>query len=104
MKEKEEPANPKPEQTASSEPKIPLQTLEQANMSVKVVVGYYATKEQANVAKEIIEESGMDIRPFVRNIGSGYTIQVGSFTSRDKAQGLVDNLLRNNYPAKMINE
>lgn len=98
-------ANPKPEETASNSPKIPLQTLEQAgNLSVKVVVGYYSSKEQANVAKEIIAESGMNISPYVRAIGGGYTIQVGSFASREKAQSLANELLRNNYPAKVIME
>lgn len=100
-----EKANPKPEETASNQPKIPLQTLEQAgNLSVKVVVGYYNSKEQADVAKEIIAESGLGVSPYVRAIGGGYTIQVGSFTSREKAQSLANELLRNNYPAKVIME
>lgn len=104
-KQNEQNAKPKPEETASNSPKIPLQTLEQANnLSVKVVVGYYTSKEQANVAKEIISESGLNISPYVRAIGGGYTIQVGSFTSREKAQSLANELLRNNYPAKVIME
>lgn len=102
---KEQTANPKPEETASNSPKIPLQTLEQANnLNVKVVVGYYSSKEQANVAKEIIAESGLGVSPYVRSIGGGYTIQVGSFSSREKAQSLANELLRNNYPAKVIME
>lgn len=101
----EKTANPKPEETASSQPRIPLQTLEQANnMSVKVVVGFYSSKEQADVAKEIIAESGLNVSPYVRSIGGGYTIQVGSFNSREKAQSLANELLRNNYPAKVIME
>ena len=70
----------------------------------KVVVGYYATKEQAEVAKGIILESGMNISPFVRNIGGAFTIQVGSYSSREKAQSVVNDLLRNNYPARIIIE
>lgn len=95
-------ANPKPSETASPAPKpVPVQ---QQAASAKVVVGYYATKEQAEVAKGIIAESGMNISPFVRNIGGAYTIQVGSYTTREKAQSVANDLLRNNYPARIIME
>ncbi len=94
-------ANPKPQETASP---APQSTQVQQNVSAKVVVGYYATKEQAEVAKGIIAESGMNISPFVRSIGGAYTIQVGSYTTREKAQSVVNDLLRNNYPARIIME
>ncbi len=94
----EQAANPKPVETASPAPK------QQPVASSKVVVGYYATKEQAEVAKGIIAESGMNISPFVRNIGGAYTIQVGSYSTREKAQSVVNDLLRNNYPARIITE
>ncbi len=97
-------ANPKPAETASPEPKpAPVQQQVQTQ-TAKVVVGYYATKEQAEVAKGIISESGLNISPFVRNIGGAYTIQVGSYTTREKAQSVVNDLLRNNYPARIIME
>lgn len=95
-------ANPKPSETASVAPKPT--TVQQQTVSAKVVVGYYATKEQAEVAKGIIAESGMNISPFVRNIGGAYTIQVGSYTTREKAQSVANDLLRNNYPARIIME
>ena len=94
-------ANPKPQETASP---VPQNSKVQQNVSAKVVVGYYATKEQAEVAKGIIAESGMNISPFVRSIGGAYTIQVGSYTTREKAQSVVNDLLRNNYPARIITE
>ena len=72
--------------------------------SAKVVVGYYATKEQAEVAKGIIIESGLNISPFVRSIGDAYTIQIGSYSTREKAESVVNDLLRNNYPARIIVE
>lgn len=87
----EKEANPKPAETA-------------APVTSKVVVGYYQTKEQAEVAKGIIAEAGMNITPFVRSIGGAYTIQVGSYSSREKAQAVVNDLLRNNYPARIISE
>ena len=91
-------ANPKPSETAAPQPAAAQQ------VTSKVVVGYYATKEQAEVAKGIITESGMNISPFVRSIGGAYTIQVGSYTTREKAQSVVNDLLRNNYPARIIME
>ena len=94
-------ANPKPQETASP---VPQNSKVQQNVSAKVVVGYYATKEQAEVAKGIIAESGMNISPFVRSIGGAYTIQVGSYATREKAQSVVNDLLRNNYPARIIME
>ena len=60
--------------------------------------------QQKNRAKGIITESGMNISPFVRSIGGAYTIQVGSYTTREKAQSVVNDLLRNNYPARIIME
>lgn len=93
-----EPA-PKTEQTATPAPKVTQQSV-----NAKVVVGYYATKEQAEVAKGIIAEAGLNISPFVRSIGGAYTIQVGSYSTREKAQTVVNDLLRNNYPARIIVE
>ncbi len=93
----EKEANPKPAETASPAPVV------QSTVS-KVVVGYYATKEQAEVAKGIISEAGLNINPFVRSIGGAYTIQVGSYSTREKAQSVVNDLLRNNYPARIIAE
>lgn len=87
----EQEATPKPSETA-------------APVASKVVVGYYETKEQAEVAKDIIAESGLNISPFVRSIGGAYTIQVGSYSTREKAQTVVNDLLRNNYPARIIAE
>lgn len=93
-------ANPKTVVTSSPAPKPVVS--QQA--SAKVVVGYYTTKEQAEVAKGIIAESGLNISPYVRNIGGAYTIQVGSYATREKAQSIANELLRNNYPARIIME
>lgn len=95
-------ANPKPSETVS--PASKSVQVHPQTAPAKVVVGYYATKEQAEVAKGIILESGMNISPFVRNIGGAFTIQVGSYSSREKAQSVVNDLLRNNYPARIIME
>lgn len=73
-------------------------------ISAKVIVGYYATAEQAEVAKGIILDSGLNMQPFVKNIGGAYTLQVGSFSSREKAQSVANDLLKNNFPARVIIE
>ena len=89
-------------------PTNPLNTVPVAapvtSMSAKVIVGYYTTAEQAEVAKGIILDSGLNIQPFVKNIGGAYTLQVGSFSSREKAQSVANDLLRNNFPARVIYE
>lgn len=70
----------------------------------KVYVGRYATMEQARVAQEILVDSGINITPFVKNIGGAYTLQVGSYGSRAKAEGLASELQRNNFPARIVQE
>lgn len=97
-------ATPKPADTAAIPPKAVTPPPAQHNVNAKVVVGYYTTAEQAQVAKGIISEAGLNINPFVRNIGGAYTIQVGSYSTREKAQSVANELLRNNYPARIIIE
>ena len=92
--------NPKPVVTSSPAPKA----VTTQSAPVKVVVGYYSTRDQAEVAKGIIAESGMNISPYVKSIGGAYTIQIGSYTTREKAQSVANELLRNNYPARIIME
>lgn len=70
----------------------------------KVVVGYYATEKQAEVAKSIIQDAGLGVTPFVKNMGSYYTLQVGSYSSQEKAQQAANNLLKNNFPARVVVE
>lgn len=72
--------------------------------TAKVVVGYYSTQEQAEVAKGILQEAGLNVNPFIRNIGGAYTIQTGSYSSREAAQSASAELLRNNFPARVIVE
>ncbi len=72
--------------------------------NAKVIVGYYTTSEQAEVAKSIILDAGLNVEPFIKNIGGAYTLQVGSFSSREKAQSVANELLRNNFPARVIVE
>lgn len=71
-------------------------------VNARVVVGYYATEKQAEVAKSIIQDAGVGVSPVVKNLGGYYTLQVGSYSSREKAQQAANNLLKNNFPARVI--
>lgn len=73
-------------------------------VNAKVVVGYYATDKQAEVAKTIIQDAGLGVTPIVKNLGGYYTLQVGSYSSREKAQQAANNLLKSNFPARVIVE
>lgn len=73
-------------------------------VNAKVVVGYYATEKQAEVAKSIIQDAGLGVTPMVKNMGEYYTLQVGSYSSVDKAQQAANGLLKSNFPARVITE
>ena len=68
----------------------------------RVVVGYYATEKQAEVAKSIIQDAGVGVTPIVKNIGGYYTLQVGSYSTKEAAQAAANNLLQANFPARVI--
>ena len=73
-------------------------------VNAKVVVGYYATDKQAEVAKTIIQDAGIGVTPIVKNMNGYYTLQVGSYNSKEKAQQAANNLLKSNFPARVIIE
>lgn len=75
-----------------------------SSVSSKVVVGRYATFEQAKVAQEILLDAGLNITPFVRSYNGAYTLQVGSYSTRAKAEEISSELQRNNFPARIIQE
>jgi len=85
--------------TQKSETKAPSPVQSQ---TYKVVVGYYATEKQAEVAKSIIQDSGIGVAPIVKNIGGSYTLQVGVYSTHEKAQQQVNNLLKSNFPARVV--
>ncbi len=73
-------------------------------VNAKVVVGYYASEKQAEVAKSIIQDAGLGVTPLVKNLNGYYTLQVGSYSSREKAQQSANSLLKSNFPARVIVE
>lgn len=73
-------------------------------VGIKVVVGSYSTIEQAQVAKGILSEAGLGLSPFIRRIGNEYTLQTGSYTTKEKAMDAARALLEKNYPARVLIE
>lgn len=71
----------------------------------KVFIGNYTSAEQAKVAKDIIVESGANLTPIVKCIGSNnYTLQVGIFKNKASAEGLLYSIQQNNLPARIVQE
>ena len=104
MTETPTPEHQKPAAAETTKQTATAPAAPQQPVNAKVIVGYYATQQQAEVAKSIIQDSGLNIQPFVKNIGGAYTLQVGSFNSKEKAQGVANDLLKNNFPARVIVE
>lgn len=91
-------------ETVKSNEKAPMPSQPAQIVNAKVVVGYYATEKQAEVAKSIIQDAGVGVTPIVKNLGGYYTLQVGAYTSREKAQQAANNLLKSNFPARVVVE
>src|SRR5574344_295510 len=71
---------------------------------IKVYVGRYSTQEQAKVAQGILLDSGVDVTPFIKNVGGTYTLQIGTFSSKAKASEISSELRGNGFPARMVQE
>ena len=75
------------------------------NTVYKVFVGTYSTLEQARVAQNIVQDANLGVTSFVKTLNNGtYTIQVGSYSDVTKAQNLTNDLKRNHFPARMVQE
>ena len=89
----------KPVQKVETKPVTPTY-----NKILKVCVGKYATVEQARVAQSILQDSDVGVSSFIKMVNGSYTLQVGSFTERSKGEQLLNELLRNSFPARIIQE
>ena len=98
-----ETVTPEPSAPAPAAPE-PQTTAPAPAINARVVVGFYSTAEQAEVAKGILQDAGLGVSPFIRKMGSGYTLQVGSYNSKDTAMNVANELLIKNYPARVIVE
>lgn len=71
----------------------------------KVFIGTYTSAEQAKVAKDIIIESGSNLNPIVKCIGSNnYTLQVGLFKNKTSAETLLYTIQQNHLPGRIVQE
>ena len=71
----------------------------------KVFIGSYTSAEQAKVAKDIIAESGMNLNPIVKCIGSNnYTLQVGIFKQKASAESLLYTIQQNHLPGRIVQD
>lgn len=93
----------KKQSTASNAP-APVQTAQpvQSTVTARVVVGFYNTQAQADVARGILQDAGLGVTPHIRPMGAGYTLQVGAYSSKESANNLANKLLMNNYPARVV--
>ena len=71
----------------------------------KVFIGTYTSAEQAKVAKDIIVESGSNLNPIVKCIGSNnYTLQVGIFKNKTSAESLLYTIQQNHLPGRIVQD
>ena len=71
----------------------------------KVFIGTYTSAEQAKVAKDIIQESGSNLTPIVKCLGSNnYTLQVGIFKNKQSADSLLHAIQKNHLPGRVVQE
>lgn len=71
----------------------------------KVFIGTYTSAEQAKVAKDIIQETGLNLNPIVKCIGSNnYTLQVGIFKNKKSAEALLYTIQQDHLPGRIVQE
>jgi hypothetical protein len=96
-------SNSQPVRRAPQRPQARVSTPVSSSRS-KVYVGYYSNAQQAKVAQGILQDAGLGVSPTVRNSGGGYTLQIGSYGSRSRAEGVASQLQRSNFPARVVQE
>ena len=71
----------------------------------KVFIGSYTSSEQAKVAKDIIMETGTNLNPIIKCLGSNeYTLQVGIFKNKNSADALLYTIQQNHLPGRIEQE
>lgn len=95
-----------PETTTIKHPAgVTQQETPKTNVVYKVYIGSYSTLEQARVAQSIIQDANLGVTSFVKTSSNGvYTIQVGSYNDSTKALNLTNELKKNHFPARMVQE
>lgn len=71
----------------------------------KVFIGTYTSAEQAKVAKDIIQETSLNLNPIVKCIGSNnYTLQVGIFKNKSGAEAMLSSIKQFHLPGRIVQE
>lgn len=77
----------------------------QAETVYKVFIGGYTSAEQAKVAKDIIQDAGLNLTPIVKCLGSNdYTLQVGIYKNKTAAENLLQTIRQNHLPGRIVVE
>jgi len=75
-----------------------------ASANYKVLVGKYQTAEQAQLAKSILRETTIGQNAFVKYVDNVYTIQIGSYSTREQAYAVANELTTKSFPARVYYE
>ncbi|MGD9580597.1 MAG: SPOR domain-containing protein [Vampirovibrionia bacterium] len=70
----------------------------------RVVVGSYSSIDQAKQVYDKMVDSDLDVAPIIKEVKGSYTLQVGAFTDKQKADKLVDTLKNKQYSAEIKQE
>ncbi len=70
----------------------------------KVYIGKYSTIEEAMRIQRKIASEESDIVPFIKSLGSGYIVQIGSFSDSQRAAALLTRMRNKGYNAKLLTE
>ncbi|MCR4881171.1 MAG: SPOR domain-containing protein [bacterium] len=73
------------------------------NVTLKVVIGDFASKEAAQGELDAIK-SQFSATPFIKAVNGRYTIQVGSFKTQTTADAFVSSLKQQGHSARIIEE
>lgn len=75
-----------------------------APANYKVLVGAYQTSEQAQLAKSILKDTAQGKNAFVKFVNGAYSLQVGSYSTKEQADSVARELSSNSFPARVYYE
>ncbi|MFA6990188.1 MAG: SPOR domain-containing protein [Candidatus Gastranaerophilaceae bacterium] len=85
-------------------PPVPIRHKISKEQTVKVLVGSYSTKADAEVAAQKLGSTVLGEAPFIKRVDGKYTLQAGSFHDANSAMSTVQRLQSNNLNVKLIKE
>ncbi len=95
----------KPQDNSLNKETSPKTETPVGNIKYKVVVGTYAAKEQAALARKIIVGYDKNLSPIIWQSGvNNFTLLVDTFNDKISADALYSKLKENSYPVRIIEE